>query len=240
MMQKKGGMKSQRYESQKGGKLLGADRNSASDRRNQLEQGARRINRAARQYMRDQRFIWHVLFVPPQKEYIAQKIISQWIDVNNNCPNGHPSECVYLPLNARWRRENRFTRKKKRFAYPVVPGCLFFATQVEVNCWYELLKLHIVSGVMSIANKPVCISGRDVEQFVNLNREEIEHRLKHPFDDRPKPLVCGDQANVIDGPFEGYLVDIKTINGESAKILLKFLGSNQEVYIATGRLKNVS
>ena len=105
MIGKKRGVRSQGSESRKRGKLLGSERNSATDRRNQLEQGARRINRAARQYMRDQRFIWNVLFVPPQKEYIAQKIISQWIGLNNNCPNGHPIGCVYLPLNARWRRE---------------------------------------------------------------------------------------------------------------------------------------
>ena len=109
-----------------------------------------------------------------------------------------------------------------------------------MNCWYELLKLHIVSGVMSIANKPVCISGSDLEQFINLNREEIEDRLKHPISDEPKTSICGDQANVVDGPFEGYLVDITTINGENAKVLLKFLGSIQEIDIAIDRLENVS
>jgi len=240
MVGKKRGLNFQKYDDRKRKNLSRGAGNAVMDRRSQLEQGARRINRAARQTMRDPRFIWHVLFVPPQKEFIAQKIISQWIDQASNCQNQPAVGCVYLPLNARWRRESRFTRKKKRFAYPVVPGCLFFGTRNEVNCWYELLKLHIVSGVMRVADRLVSVSGRDLEQFVKLNREEIEQQRKHHNGDEAKPLVCGDRVNVVGGPFEGHLVDIKAVNGETAKILMNFLGSNQEVDIATHRLENVT
>lgn len=214
----------------------GAADKSAIDRRSQLEQGARRINRVARQKMRDQDFVWHVLFVPQQKEFIAQKIITQWVVNNGQRLDQSPAGYVYLPLNARWRRESRYTRKKKRFAYPVIPGCLFFGTRNDASCWFALLRLHIVSGMMRVDDRLVTVSGQDLARFVNFNRKEIEGRRKHHETDDAKPLVCGDQAHVVDGPFEGYRVDIKAINGSSAQVLLNILGGIQEVEIAMDRL----
>ena len=240
----KRGTKHKRNENHKRRNTSASANQVVKDRRAQLEQGARRINRMARRYMHDKHFTWHVLFVPSQKEFIAQKIISQWIERRNFSQHGlqvndAPFACVYLPLNARWRRESRFSRKKRRFALPIIPGCIFFGAQNSTDCWYELLKLHIVFGVMSIADEPVRISGNELENFIIQNRQEIENQLAHPHNIEPIAFAVGDKANVAGGPFEGTRVDIQTIKGQNAKILLELLGANHEVEIALSNLRSV-
>ncbi|MCP4070783.1 MAG: hypothetical protein GY742_03460 [Hyphomicrobiales bacterium] len=210
------------------------------DRRKQLEQGARRINRVARQRMGDESIIWYVLFVPSQKEYVTQKMITQWVDKNTLKPTGTDAGYVYLPLYSKWRRVNRFSRNKRRFAFPAMPGCLWFGVKKGNEAWFELFRLHLVHGVMSVANRPAGISGERLNRFIIENNREFGVPDAQQFMRSHHEFKTGDKVKIVEGPLDGHLVDVQAIEGVKARILLELLGGSHEVEIALGKLEKAA
>ncbi len=194
----------------------------------------------ARQHMGDESIIWYVIFVPSQKEYIAQKMITQWIGKNSPNPAGNDVGCVYLPLYSKWRRVNRFSRNKQRFAFPALPGCLWLGVQKGNETWYELFRLHLVYGVMSVANRPAGISGERLNRFIVENNRELDVPDVQQFMRSHHEFKTGDKVKIVEGPFDGHLVDVRAIKGGKAKILLELLGGSQEVEIALGKLEKAA
>ena len=126
-----------------------------ADRRKSLERGARRRNKAAKTLMLDDDdVVWFVVFVIAGKEFIAQKMLTRFGLVN------------YLPLHCKWRRVNRTTREKQRFAYPALSGCLFVSAPRQWADWDRLFELTPVYGVLGVSGRAIRFDGSELHDFL--------------------------------------------------------------------------
>ena len=199
-----------------------------TDRRKSLEQGARRINKTAKTLMHDPDFVWFVMFTMAGKEFIAQKMLTRFGLVN------------YLPLHRKWRRVNRTTKEKRRFAYPALSGCLFVAAPKWWADWDRLFDLTPIYGVLGISGRAIRFEGIDLHDFLEINKSKFEvpdeqrhMRTHHEFE-------VGDQVLVVDGALDGRVYEVEDIEGPNAKILIKFLGKTQYVDVALDKLEKAA
>lgn len=199
-----------------------------NDRRQQLEQGARRINTAARSQMSNGNCAWYVGFVPPQKEFIAQKMLKQF------------GAYAYLPMHRKWRRANRTTREKKCYAYPALPGCLFFGLEIERERWYDLFNLGPVRGVLGLHGKPTALPGARLNAFLEENGDAFTVADEQRFMRTHHEFATGDRVNVVDGPFDGRVAEVTEIVNSSAKIWINLLGTQHLVDIGLDQLEKAS
>lgn len=158
---------------------------------------------------------WYVLRTQPMKEFASVEILTS---------RGLRAFC---PTETKWRR---IGPKKKRapYAYPMLPRYIFAS---GADPW-EIVRTHrhrCVQGVVGIAGRPAEIPERVIERLARLSGTPIPTRTA-PI---RRSFVVGDQVEIIRGPFQGYLVPIESINGRSAKVLMKLFNSpNFEVEIA--------
>ncbi|PHR85952.1 MAG: hypothetical protein COA78_38545 [Blastopirellula sp.] len=199
-----------------------------TSRRDALERGARRHNRQAREQMGNDATNWFVAFVPPQKEFIAQKILTRW--------GGH----VYLPLALKWRRVNRYARAKQRIAYAAMPGCVFLGLAADDPRWYDLFLLDTVRGVLGLEGEPAALSGDGLHEFIERNRakftapdEQKFMRTHHEFD-------VGDSVQIISGSFDGHTTKVEEITGRRAYFWLNLFGQITKCSVALDQLEKVS
>lgn len=200
-----------------------------SERRKSLEQGARRLNRSARDKMRRPDMVWFVVFALSGQEFAAQKLLRHW------------GASAYLPLRSKWRRLNRYQRVKERVAYPAIAGSLFVGFPSHEVPWFDIFRsLPSVYGVLGVTGKPVAIPGERLAQFVADNRfklsaaEEEKHmRTYHEF-------AVGDRVGVVDGPFAGHVAKVEKIDGSKAHMLIHLLGGIQEMAFPVGSLEKAA
>ncbi|MCR9236177.1 MAG: hypothetical protein NXI17_05855 [Alphaproteobacteria bacterium] len=200
-----------------------------ASRREALEQGARRTNREARASMVDTDRVWYAGFVLSGKEFIAQKLLKR------------VGAVPYLPLCQKWRRVNRYRREKVRIAYPAIAGSLFLGFERGQENWYEVFqRAPNLYGVLGANGYPVALDGNRLNRFITENKfrfgaadEERFMRTHHEF-------KIGDRVQIVSGPFDGNIVDVKTIKGSHARILLELFGGTQEVEIGLDNLEKAA
>lgn len=189
-----------------------------TDRQKSLEQGARRLNKSAREKMNHPEMVWYVVFVIAGREYIVQKVLKHW------------GAQVYLPLCTKWRRVNRFKREKERIAYPAIAGSMFVGFPNDNVDWFGMFtEVQSVYGVLGVDGKPFAIPGARLSQFVADNRFKLNAAEEEKFMRTYHEFAVGDLVSVVEGPFSGHVAKVEKIDGERAYMLIKLLGGIQHV-----------
>jgi len=195
--------------------------------RKRWEMFARRMNREARLKMMDGDITWYVAFTPPGNEYATQRILRG------------QGTYAYLLLDWKWRRVNRFTRNKTRFAYPAIAGMLFIGIPKGEEDWYGLFGLNVLTAVLSVAGRPKELPGADLVEFVDQNARRLRTPNAQRWMRTHKEFKVGDRVQIAEGPFKDHLVEVTEIDAGHAVILLSILGQTQDVEIPLDHLERV-
>lgn len=187
------------------------------------------MNKTARSRMQNDGVVWYVVFVMTGKEYLTQRMLSNW------------GASVYLPLCRKWRRLNRYTRDKTKIAYPAVAGSLFVGFERGQERWFDIFRsISSVYGVLGIDGRPVTVDGGRLETFIQENRFRFNVAGEEQFMRTYHEFQIGDRVQIVDGPFDGHIVDVKDIKGRNAYILIDLFGTTQDVAISLDKLEKVA
>lgn len=139
-----------------------------------------------------------------------------------------------LPLQARYRRENRHTSKGRRMV-PALPRVLFIAPSTP-GAWFPLFDRGHISGVMSVDGSPRPVEPREVAIFL----ERLDPTLIAPDAHQHMPTgreyAIGDHVEVLTGPFAGHMVEVTAIKGKRAEVLCEVLGAVRPIQVGLGDL----
>ncbi|MEG9884803.1 MAG: transcription termination/antitermination NusG family protein [Hyphomicrobiales bacterium] len=197
-----------------------------SQRRQFLERFAANENQAAQRAMSNPSIEWYGVLGRSGKEFVAQKVIAR------------AGACAWLPLHTKWRLQNHFSRAKIKIAYPVIAGCLFVGFKAGHEDWWAVRrKAGCVHGVIGIRGYPVAITGARLSAFVARNRIRFGAPNEQRFMRSRHEFKVGDSARIVEGPFEGRVVDVRQIKGGYARVLMMLLGGSREVKLMLDQLE---
>ncbi|AUQ64425.1 transcription termination/antitermination protein NusG [Phaeobacter inhibens] len=140
--------------------------------------------------------VWHALITAPQKEAHTKEVLERVFD-------GAGVQVVY-PEVSKFRKVNGQDRE---FVSPMIARIIYAKFSYEPH-WDVMRQRRIVSGVFSIADKPVRLAQDDVDQAMGLPTEQERQELERIRAIMP---CAGEPAKLIGGPFKGFFVDVKKV-----------------------------
>ena len=155
---------------------------------------------------------WYALQVPPQKEFVAQVILERY---------GLPT---YVPTRHEWRRRSKFSKEKELRSYAVAPRYVFAGFRPGLPLWFDLFNLPVISAVVGISGTPVQIPAPAMRALLRSTGSGLNSPAAHRFMHTHHEFAEGDLVEVIDGPFAGQTVPVKSIAGNKAKVALALFG----------------
>ena len=96
---------------------------------------------------------WYALEVVRQKEYVAGFLLKRQFGCE-----------TFIPTETRWRRRNRYSRRKSEVAYAAIPGVIF-AGFPGPPAWFHLMRLPHITGVLSIGDRPATVDGKQLSVY---------------------------------------------------------------------------
>lgn len=139
--------------------------------------------------------VWHALICPPLKEKAAAGILNK---------NG--VRCFF----PREKRKRVHQGKVRVLKHPQVTRIIYAKFKHRPN-WHVLRERGIITGVFCVGNRPVVL-GVDIIRAVQGLPTTAERLAKA----KRQLMVAapGDRVEILDGPFEGFCVDVtKAENG---------------------------
>ena len=170
--------------------------------------------------MKADAFNWFALTVVPQKEFMAETILRRL------------GVAAFVPVEYKWPRASR-KRKRSNIelqprAYPLFGSRYVWAGFSDVLPMHQLHQLHIITGVVSVADKPAQFPAPAIEYLMQQSGVNIPWRwATNPH----KSFKSGDVVEVVQGPFAGHTLPIQKINGNFATVLFDLLGKTQPIDI---------
>ena len=152
--------------------------------------------------------VWYALQSVPMKEFAAFTALRR---------HGMTG---FLPVEYRWRRHNRWTRRRMRVAYPMFVGYLFVQCDGELP-WMTLLEIDAVRGVVAFDGKPAPIADSAMRGLMRVSGVSVPHRASV---NTHRSLRPGDLAMIAAGPFRDRTVTIEQIDKGKARIFLDLFG----------------
>lgn len=163
---------------------------------------------------------WFIFTTPAQSESAA----AAWLQAQGVC------EC-WFPVEVRWRRQPHGRRAKVKYSAPIVPRYIFAFLPAEPH-WDVLFDRARgkLSGVVSRDGLPLAIPEAAILQMRHVPERLALIRER----DRIARIVRpGDRASVTTGPLAGWTVDVESIHGGIARIVVPLLGrSSVEISVA--------
>lgn len=176
-----------------------------TDRRKNLEQCAHRINRAARNAMKNQHAEWYAIFAMAGKEMQVHRALRSWDGVTS-----------FLPLRRKWHRVNRYSKEQVGVARPAIAGCLLVGVPEEPRLHEIAHELDSVYGVLGIGGEAVALDPGRLEEFARSN--------KFACDGSEQVFKVGDRVRALEGLLSSHSVEIETIVGDFAHVTVQLLG----------------
>lgn len=204
---------------------LEVEENPLPKRRN-LEDRARRLNTQAETAMHEN-LHWVVGFAMSGKELACQSRLCS-LDFK-----------VYVPLQQRYRRKNRFVRGKERVAYPAIAGQLYIGMNDSDERWYELFNSKTIYGVLLSSGYPVLLHGQTLLNFIDDNRKKFTAKPVERNMVSGKEFSIGDTVEILDGIFEGQIASVDDIQGANAKMLINMFGGETIANVPLDNLAKV-
>ena len=200
------------------------------NRRDALAQGVRRMNREAMSWMGSDR-LWYVGVVQPQKEFLAQRQLTQ------------RGVYTYLPLARRWRRIRPFAPNKTRVTLPALTGYVFLAPSQSASArpgggFAALGGVACLRGLLGADGAPQALCGDRILTFLSENDFDVPDVQRHMRTGHA--FGIGDKVQIMAGPFDGHVVDVRDIRGPVAKVLVSLLGGDREIDLPVDNLEKAS
>lgn len=118
----------------------------------------------------------------------------------------------------------KVTREKKLF-----PGYVMIEMYMTDDSWYVVRNTRGVTGFVGPASKPVPLSPDELKSM-GIKRQTVKVDIN-----------VGDEIKVIDGPFEGYVGTVESINLEKsiAKVIVTAFGRETPMELAFEQIEKL-
>jgi len=157
---------------------------------------------------------WFALLTRPQREVSAKA----WLD-RQGVPTWYPAETAY-------RRNPRGKAKRQPYERRVAPGYVF-ARFTGWPQWDRLFRdepcSRYLRGAVGVDGRPMAITDEVLSQMAMVP-DQLE-RLRRQRDDARR-IRPGDKVEVLDGPMQGWVVDVASLRGGMAMLMLPLLGKD--------------
>jgi len=157
---------------------------------------------------------WFALVTLPQKEPSARA----WLE--------RQGVTAWYPAEERWRRVPRGKRKKQAYEARVAPGYVF-ARFTGWPQWDRLFHVppssHYVRGSVGLDGRPIAITDETLAQMAMIPDELARLRRQQ---EEARQIRPGDRVEVLDGPMQGWVVDVAKLRGGMAMLMLPLLGKD--------------
>lgn len=198
-------------------------------KRDQQEHKARKLNERAEAQMCGVDLNWYLGFCAPGREFIAQAILNE------------AGIEAYLPIVMKSRKINRYTKARRRFAFPVMPGCVFLGLERGAEHWFNLFTCQrTVKRVLGSGGLPRALSGGELKAFIDGNHVTFGQNLTGQAKQQGRVILAkGEKVQVIDGALAGHIVEIEEVKGKKATIIAELFGSPHAVQTDLDKLTKV-
>lgn len=165
--------------------------------------------------------IWYAFRVPPQKEFVAQTILTR------------RGFTAVVPSEVRFLRRSRSSRKTRERTSPLLHGYVLIPFEGEPQ-WHHLFNLGIIQSVVGFGGVPAQIRPDAIDAILKLSRIPVPHRSSV---NTRRSLAIGDCATLNGRGFQNYPVRVEEIKGEAAKVMLEMFGATREVFVSLSELE---
>lgn len=160
---------------------------------------------------------WFALQVPPQKEFVAQKILRR---------RGFKT---FVPVKVEWRhtspKAKRTRQPKEPFSFPIAPRYVFVGIDRRRSNAWNVLRLPCIQGVVGgLDGRPLQLVTKEMVRLIRrtatgVNAPEAQKfmRTYHEFEE-------GQSVRVMEGPLEGFTLPVVSIGGNLATLGLSLFG----------------
>ena len=167
---------------------------------------------------------WYALRVPPQKEFVAREILRR------------KGLAVFLPVEKRWRKKNKYTKVKELRQFPLAPRYVFTGFPRMAPSWFNVFSLPLIQGVVGINGVPKRMDEGGMARMLRLYPNAIDRPKEEKWMPSNKEFAVGDNVEVMVGPFEGMTVPVIDIAGSHAKVLIQLFNADHEVEVELANL----
>ncbi|WP_319568251.1 transcription termination/antitermination protein NusG [Cohaesibacter marisflavi] len=151
---------------------------------------------------------------------------------------------TYVPLEVKRKDVNGFRRKQRagkkhmtRLATPFMPGTVLFAMPREKPRWQDLYSApRTIWDVYGFAGIPCFISAARMRKFIDDNNSTFKP-IK--ISDLQK-FAVGDRAQIVDGVYDGFVVDITKLDKKHAWVDFEIFGRSVEARVDIDKIERVS
>ena len=157
---------------------------------------------------------WFALVARPQREQSARA----WLE--------RQGVTAWYPAETAYRRVPRGKAKRQPYERRVAPGYVF----ARFTGWPQWDRLfytppasHYVRGAVGVDGRPLAITDEALAQMAMIPDELERLRRQQEEARRIRP---GDKVEVLDGPMQGWVVDVASLRGGMAMLMLPLLGKD--------------
>lgn len=175
---------------------------------------------------------WYVMRTPPNREFDAEEFLAK---------QGYTIMC---PVRRKRVRSSRTKKtKNKIIELPLMP-CYVLMGFTGVPDWQKLFSLSrplqlvtSVCGQNHRARKLPETAYSWIEEMLATTSADINDKGKHS----KSVFSKGDNVEILDGPFEGFVVEVQKANTKEAMCLFKlFEGKEQKVKISVDNIQKAA
>lgn len=175
---------------------------------------------------------WYVMRTPPNREFDAEELLSR---------QGYTIMC---PVRRKKIRSSRTKKAKNRtIELPLMP-CYVLMGFKGVPDWQKLFSFsrphQLVTSVCGFNRRAKFLPQTAhtwIKEMLTTTSAEINDKGKHS----KSVFSKGDNVEILDGPFEGFVVEVQKANGKEAMCLFKlFEGKEQKVKISVDNIQKAA
>src|SRR5690606_29311991 len=130
---------------------------------------------------------WYVAVVPAQKEFAARDRLKDL---------GYQ---VMVPVEYKWRRKSRHTRKRIEVAVPLLPRYVFVGTDCPLY-WWQVRRCPLIQGFLGWDGMPTPLPPAGVRAL-----ERLQFGIPEPISNPHKSIKAGDQVKFVTGAMRGKI-----------------------------------
>jgi transcription antitermination factor NusG len=174
---------------------------------------------------------WYVMRTPPNREFDAEELLSR---------QGYTIMC---PVRKKKIRSSRTKKAKNRtIELPLMP-CYVLMGFKGVPNWQKLFSFsrpyQLVTSVCGFNRRAKFLPRTAhpwIEEMLATTSAEINDKGKHS----KSVFSKGDNVEILDGPFEGFVVEVQKTNSKDAMCLFNLFGREQKVKVSVDNIQKAA
>lgn len=165
---------------------------------------------------------WYALRAPANKELATAETLAR---------RGY--SCL-VPTETKFRRANRYAKRKREIILPIFPRYVFCGFAERTPPWYDVFRLPLVQGVVSITTdgEPSEMRRAAITDLIRVYGTD-PHRAPRPEQHMRthREFSVGQTVTITDGAYADRTVIVDRIQGHTAEIMLPLFGTEMPVTI---------